>query len=243
MATDIYQNIIQKPGKKIAVLIDPDKTNHLALSEVILLYEKAKVDFFLVGGSLVLENPNNIIQKLKKHSDIPVILFPGSLLQYSSKADAILFLSLISGRNPELLIGTHVAVASLLKNSNMEVLPTGYMLIGTGKSTSVEYISNTTPIPSDKPDIAVATAIAGELLGLKLIYLEAGSGAKRPVPSEIIKRVKQNIDIPLIVGGGLKTENQVKNACESGADIIVIGNALENDNNKILNMAKIVHEF
>ena len=239
----IYQNIIQKTGKKITVLIDPDKTNDLAINKTVLLAEKAKVDFFLIGGSLVSENPDYFIQKIKKSSNIPVVLFPGSLLQYSPKADAILFLSLISGRNPELLIGNHVTVAPFLKKSNMEVLPTGYMLIGTGKSTSVEYISNTFPIPAHKMDIAVSTAVAGELLGLKLIYMEAGSGAENPIPSEMIKLVKQNIDIPLIIGGGLKNESQVENACKSGADIIVIGNALENDSNKILNMAEIVHGF
>ncbi|MEN8119965.1 MAG: geranylgeranylglyceryl/heptaprenylglyceryl phosphate synthase [Bacteroidota bacterium] len=243
MNGNIYQNIIQKTGKKIAALIDPDKTNDLAISKTILLAEKAKVDFFLIGGSLVSENPDYFIQKLKKDSNIPIVLFPGSLLQYSSVADAILFLSLISGRNPELLIGNHVAVAPLLKKSNMEVLPTGYMLIDSGKQTSVEYISNTFPIPANKVDIAVATAVAGELLGLKLIYLEAGSGAESPVPSEMIKQVKQNIDIPLIIGGGLKNESQVENACKSGADIIVVGNALEKEYDKILKMAEIVHGF
>ena len=243
MHKNIYQNIIQKTGKKIAVLIDPDKTNGTAISKTILLAKKAKVDFFLIGGSLVSENPDYFIKKLKTESNIPAVLFPGSLLQYSSMADAILFLSLISGRNPELLIGNHVTVAPFLKKSDMEVLPTGYMLIGTGKSTSVEYVSNTTPIPSDKADIAVATAVAGELLGLRLIYMDAGSGAKNPIPTEMIKLVKQNIDIPLIIGGGLKNESQVENACKSGADIIVVGNAFENDNNKILNMAKIVHRF
>jgi len=243
MVKDIYQNIIQKPGKKIAVLIDPDKTGVQSIDKTILLSEKAKVDFFLIGGSLVSENPGSFIQKLKKNTNIPVILFPGSLLQFSPKADAILFLSLISGRNPELLIGNHVAVAPLLKKSIMEVLPIGYMLIGTGKSTSVEYISNTIPIPANKVDIAVATAIAGELLGLKLIYLEAGSGAENPVPDEMVKKVKQNINIPLIIGGGIKNEYQVENVCKSGADIIVVGNALEEENNKILRMAEIVHGF
>ena len=243
MHGNIYKNIILKTGKKIAVLIDPDKTNDLTISKTILLAEKAKVDFFLIGGSLVSEKPDYFIQKLKKDSSIPVVLFPGSLLQYSSIADAILFLSLISGRNPELLIGNHVTVAPLLKRNKIEVLSTGYMLIGTGKSTSVEYVSNTFPIPASKADIAVATAIAGELLGLKLIYMDAGSGAESPVPTEMIELVKQNIDIPLIIGGGLKNESQVKDACNSGADIIVVGNAFENDSNKILKMAEIVHGF
>ncbi|RLD65752.1 MAG: geranylgeranylglyceryl/heptaprenylglyceryl phosphate synthase [Bacteroidetes bacterium] len=243
MHGNIYQNIIQKTGKKIAALIDPDKTNDIAINKTILLAEKAKVDFFLIGGSLVSENPDYFIKKLKNDSNIPVVLFPGSLLQYSSMADAILFLSLISGRNPELLIGNHVTVAPFLKKSNMEVLSTGYMLIGTGKSTSVEYVSNTFPIPANKADIAVATAVAGELLGLKLIYMDAGSGAENPIPEDMIKLVKQNIDIPLIIGGGLKNESQVENVCKSGADIIVVGNAFENDNTKILNMAEIVHSF
>ncbi len=243
MNRNIYQNIIKKNQKKIAVLIDPDKTDKSYIGETILMAIKAKVDFFLIGGSLISKYPDHFVQELKQNSDIPVILFPGSLLQFSAKADAILFLSLISGRNPELLIGNHVSIAPLLKKSKMEVLPTGYMLISTGKSTSVEYISNTFPIPANKTDIAVATAVAGELLGLKLIYLEAGSGADYPVPAEMIRRVKQNIDIPLIVGGGLKTEDQIKNVCESGADIVVVGNALEKDNNKIKKMADIVHGF
>ncbi|OQX99737.1 MAG: geranylgeranylglyceryl/heptaprenylglyceryl phosphate synthase [Bacteroidetes bacterium 4572_117] len=241
MEKTIYQNIIQTPGKKIAVLIDPDKTDGISLFTSISLAEKAKVDFFLVGGSLLAEKPDNFIEKLKQNSNIPVVLFPGSLLQYSSKADAILFLSLISGRNPELLIGNHVTVSPLLKKSNIEVLATGYMLVGTGKPTSVEYISNTQAIPDNKADIATATAIAGELLGLKLIYMDAGSGAERPIPTEMIRMVKANIDIPLIIGGGLKTGQDVENACKNGADIVVVGNALEKDADKILRMAEIVH--
>ena len=239
---NIYKSF-NKKNKKIAVLIDPDKISLSTIEENVEIYEKAKIDFLFVGGSLVFEDTDLIIQKLKKICNIPIVLFPGSLLQYSAKADAILFLSLISGRNPELLIGNHVAIAPLLKKTDMEIIPTAYMLIGSGNTSSVEYISNTNPIPSDKTDIAVATAIAGELLGLKLIYLEAGSGAKYPVPLDMIKKVKQNISIPLIVGGGLKTNNQIKNACESGADIIVVGNALEKNSKKVIEMADIVHGF
>jgi putative glycerol-1-phosphate prenyltransferase len=243
MSNNIYNQIIKKPGKKITVLIDPDKIEKSSVDKLIVLSEKANIDFFLIGGSLVAERPDDFIQKLKEKIKIPIVLFPGSLLQYSSKADAILFLSLISGRNPELLIGNHVTVAPLLKKSGIEVLPTGYMLINGGKTTSVEYVSNTMPIPADKTDIAVATAIAGEMLGLKLIYLDAGSGAEKPVPTEMIKKVKENISVPLIIGGGLITEQQVEAACKNGADIIVLGNILEKEPEKIIRMAKIVHGF
>jgi len=243
MDKNIYQHIIKKPGKKITVLIDPDKIDVNSVDKLLNLSEKAKIDFFLVGGSLVAERPDDFIQKLKQKTKIPVVLFPGSLLQYSSKADAILFLSLISGRNPELLIGNHVTVAPLLKKSKIEVLSTGYMLINGGKTTSVEYVSNTMPIPADKTDIASATAIAGEMLGLKLVYMDAGSGADKPVPSGMIKKVKENIDIPLIIGGGLQTEEQIENACKNGADIIVLGNILEKEPEKIIRMAEIVHSY
>lgn len=238
---NIYHNIINKKGKKISVLLDPDKTDNNSFERLVSISGKANIDFFLIGGSLVAGRPDDFIQKLKGKTKIPVILFPGSLLQYSSKADAILFLSLISGRNAELLIGNHVVVAPLLKKNKIEVMPTGYMLINGGKATSVEYVSNTLPIPSDKPDIAVATAIAGEMLGLKLIYMDAGSGAENPVPAKMIRKVKENISIPLIIGGGLKTETQIETACKNGADILVVGNVLEKSPEKIIRMAEIVH--
>lgn len=223
----IYDYIRNTKSKKIALLIDPDKHSDASIDFIVSLAEKNDVDFFFVGGSLVISPIEKTIAYLKNKTKIPVIIFPGNIIQVSELADGILFLSLISGRNPELLIGQHVISAQRIKNSKLEVLPTGYILIENGKTTSVEYISNTTPVPNDKPEIAVATAIAGELLGLKLIYLEAGSGATNTVGLHIISEIRKNISLPLLVGGGIKTENEARQIYEAGADIIVIGSALE----------------
>lgn len=197
----------------------------------------------MVGGSLLLKPIDETLLNLKKITQIPLLLFPGNLLQLSGNVDAILLLSMISGRNPELLIGNHVIAAPIIKKFGIETIPTGYLIVGTGKTTSVEYISNTSPIPMDKTDIAVATALAGELLGLKLIYLDAGSGAENPVPSQMIEMVKKNINIPLIVGGGLRTVEHVEIACSKGADIVVIGNLLEKKAGMIAELSKAVHNF
>jgi putative glycerol-1-phosphate prenyltransferase len=243
MKNSIYHSIINKKNKKLAVLIDPDKADEFYINALLQLADREQIDFFFVGGSLLAENPEKLILKLKKHTSVPVILFPGSLLQYTHSADAILLLSLISGRNPELLIGNQVAVAPFLKKSRMEILSTGYILINTGSITSVEYISNTLPIPDNKTDIVVATAIAGEMLGLKLIYLEAGSGAQRTVSPELIQNVKDNIAVPLIVGGGIKTEQQLKDICNAGADIIVLGTAIEEDLKQLIHFSGIIHSY
>jgi putative glycerol-1-phosphate prenyltransferase len=165
-----------------------------------------------------------VIKNIRKFSDQPVILFPGSNLHLDFDADAMLLLSLISGRNPEYLIGQHVPVAASIKRSGIETIPTGYILIDGGKSTSVSYLSFTQPIPNDKPDLVISTAIAGELLGLQVIYLEAGSGAAFPVPENIIRQVRKSIDIPLMVGGGIHTTDQVIRAMRAGADLVVVGN-------------------
>ncbi|MEA3317761.1 MAG: geranylgeranylglyceryl/heptaprenylglyceryl phosphate synthase, partial [Bacteroidota bacterium] len=204
----IFDDILKqtKKNKKLfALLIDPDKYSDTDLIRVIKNANKSDVDLIFVGGSLLSTSIDKTIETIKNNTTIPVILFPGSVLQISSKADAILLLSLISGRNPDLLIGNHVIAASQIKKSKLDVIPTGYILVNGGKSTSVEYMSNTKPIPADKTDIAIATAMAGEMLGLKTIYLEAGSGADNSLKTEMIKKVKQNINIPLIVGGGLNT--------------------------------------
>jgi len=224
---NLYQKISQ-PGKKFALLIDPDKYTTNSLIATLFAADDSGADIILVGGSLVSDRIDSTIELIKKNTNIPVVLFPGSLMQLSKKADAILLLSLISGRNPEYLIGNHVLAASYLKKSDLEVIPTGYILIGNGQ-TSVEYISNTKPIPEDKIDIIVATAIAGELVGNSLIYLESGSGADRPFSTEIIKEVKRNISIPLIVGGGIKTPTQINEITKAGADVVVVGNAIENN--------------
>jgi putative glycerol-1-phosphate prenyltransferase len=222
-------NLLSKPGKKFALLIDPDKYTVHSLIATIYTAEELKINIILVGGSLVSERIDSIIEIIKKNTNIPVVLFPGSLLQLSNKADAILLLSLISGRNPDYLIGNHVLAAPYLKKSAIEVIPTGYILVGEGNSSSVEYISNTRPIPSDKFEIVIATAIAGELMGNKLIYLESGSGAHKSLDTELVKEVKRNITVPLIVGGGLRNPQQVIEVSKAGADIIVVGNAVENN--------------
>lgn len=241
----IYQQLVnaKKRGeKKFAVLIDPDKMRLRNLDEVINRSVQAGVDFFFIGGSLVVNNMlDDVLQGIREQCDIPTVLFPGSSLQLSNKADAILFLSLISGRNAELLIGKQVESAPFLKQSPLEIMSTGYMLVDGGVETTVQYISNTKPIPGDKSDIAVCTAMAGELLGLKLIYMDAGSGAKKPISTDMIQAVSNTIDIPLIVGGGINTPDKVAANIAAGADVIVVGNAIEQSPALIREMAHTVH--
>jgi phosphoglycerol geranylgeranyltransferase len=224
--------------RKIAVLIDPDKCSPTSIHKTIDICEQCGIKFIMVGGSLVSNSIDHCIDDIRKISKLPVVLFPGSLLQISNKADAILLLSLISGRNPEYLIGNHVIASPILKKSKLEIIPTGYILVESGKVTSVQYISNTCPIPSDKIEIAVATAVAGEMLGLKMIYLEAGSGAIKHVPVDMISAVRKNISIPLVVGGGIKTRTQLDNIFDAGANIVVIGNSLENDPDRLFELVK-----
>ncbi|MFT6827163.1 MAG: phosphoglycerol geranylgeranyltransferase [Roseivirga sp.] len=216
-------------GKKsLALLVDPDDLNEGGMMAIVNAAIENKVDYFLVGGSLITSNNlESVVDSIKAFSSIPCILFPGNAIQIHPEADAILFLSLISGRNPELLIGQHVVAAPVLKRSNLEIIPTGYMLIHSGRPTSVSYMSNTQPIPNDKPSLAISTAMAGEMLGLKCIYMDAGSGALDPVSAKVIKSVKRNIDIPLIVGGGLNSKRKAQEALEAGADMIVIGNGAQ----------------
>lgn len=242
----IYQQLISQSGqskKSLAVLVDPDKLLNGDVENIAINAAKAGVDYFFVGGSLLVNNElDQCISTLKANSKIPVILFPGNNMQMSRNADAILFLSLISGRNAEMLIGRHVIAAPYLKQSLLEVVSCGYMLVDSGKTTAVQYMSNTVPIPSDKLDIAICTAMAGEMLGLKLLYLEAGSGALNSVPLAMIEQVKQNITIPLISGGGLHTPEQANAAAMAGADIIVIGTAFEKNSGLISEMADAVHK-
>ncbi|MBI9054291.1 MAG: geranylgeranylglyceryl/heptaprenylglyceryl phosphate synthase [Bacteroidales bacterium] len=241
MISELIENK-KKSGKKIfALLIDPDQHTELSLENLIERANKTNVDVIFVGGSLLNNDIDRSIGLIKANSTIPVILFPGNLLQISNKADAILLLSLISGRNPDLLIGNHVIASSHIKRSKLEVLPTGYILIDGGKPTSVEYMSNTKPIPSDKQDIATATAMAGEMLGLKYIYLEAGSGAKNTINTEMIEAVSKSVNIPLIVGGGLKSTKDIRLAINAGADIVVLGTAIENDINLLDELVKAAH--
>lgn len=242
----IYQQFVdQKNNKKkaFAVLIDPDKMSDRDIDPLVEQAVAAGVDYFFVGGSLVVVNTvDQNIQRIKSLCDIPVVLFPGSPAQVSKYADALLYLSLISGRNPELLIGQHVISAPMVRASGLEVMPTGYMVIDGGAPTSVSYMANTAPIPSDKGDIALCTAMAGEMLGLKLIYMDAGSGAVNPVREKMIGRVAENISVPLIVGGGIRTPEKAAANCEAGADVIVVGNAIEKDISLLKAISDAVHQ-
>ncbi len=219
--------MISRNRKSLALLLDPDKTEGPALADVIKRAVDAGADFIFTGGSLTFNPIDKLVLEVKKRCSIPVVLFPGNLMQITDKADYVILPSLISGRNPELLIGNHVIAAPFLKKIREKVIPAGYILIGRGTRTSVEYMSNTEPIPPGKPDIAIATAIAGELLGMKLIYLEAGSGAENPVPARVITAVRGSLTLPLIVGGGMRTATAVREAYMAGADMIVVGNGVE----------------
>jgi putative glycerol-1-phosphate prenyltransferase len=233
-----------KSHKAFAVLVDPDKLNAQTLLDTIQLAKQSKVDYFFVGGSLVVTDTlDKVVSTIKEHCSIPVILFPGSPDQITPKADALLYLSLISGRNAELLIGHHVISAPFVKQSGLEIMPVGYMLIDGGTPTTVSYISNTNPIPSNKNDIASCTAMAGEMLGLKLIYMDAGSGAQRPIPTTMISQVAKYIQIPIIVGGGITSAEKAKENCLAGADIIVVGNAVEKDPALIAEIAAAIHSL
>lgn len=245
MQNGIYQHIREKKiarHKSFALLIDPDKVQPDQLEPLVASATDAAVDYFLVGGSLVVSNHlDECILAIKELSDIPVILFPGSPSQISRHADALLYLSLISGRNPELLIGQHVISAPFVRQSGLEIMSTGYMVIDGGAPTTVSYISNAAPIPADKQEIALCTALAGEMLGMKLIYMDAGSGARRPISEEMISAVARQISVPLIVGGGITDPEKAYRNCQAGADIIVVGNAIEKEPALIREMSAAVH--
>ncbi len=216
------------PGNiSVALLLDPDKATTEGLKKILSIASECKTDYILAGGSLTFNSIDNLIDTVRKLCSIPIVLFPGNLLQLSLRADAILLLSLISGRNPELLIGNHVIAAPYLRSVREKLISVGYILVGSGKKTSVEYISQTEAIPADKTDLVVATALAGEMLGLHMIYLEAGSGAENPVPHEIINAVRENVSIPLAVGGGLRSRQEISDAFHAGANLIILGNGCE----------------
>jgi phosphoglycerol geranylgeranyltransferase len=229
--------------KAFAVLIDPDKVSLDTLPTLLKLSVENNVDYFFVGGSLIMSHiMSEVISMIKAQTNIPVILFPGNSVHIDNQADAILFLSLISGRNPDFLIGQHVISAPILKKSGLEILPTGYMLIDSGRQTTVSYISNTTPIPHDKAGVAACTAMAGEMLGLQLIYLDAGSGALNAVSPEMIAAVRQSVDIPIIVGGGINSVQKAKNALQAGADLIVVGNGIEQNIDLLQEITEIIRQ-
>ena len=244
---NIYNHITEskKRGKKLfSILIDPDKQEKEELISICHIATSAKADFFFVGGSLLTNDSlDNCISTLKENSNIPVVLFPGNAMQVNNKADGILFLSLISGRNAEMLIGKQVITAPILKQSSLEVLPTGYMLIDSGRATTASYMSNTTPIPSDKNSVAACTAMAGEMLGLKLIFMDGGSGAQNPISSTMISSVSKSVDLPIIIGGGISSAEKATENCKAGADIIVVGNAIEKNENLISEIANAIHSL
>lgn len=231
--------------KSIAVLVDPDKvTSEKELLYLIRIANENYVDYFFTGGSLLTNDSlSEVIQVIKSNSAIPVVLFPGSNLQIDASADGILLLSLISGRNSELLIGQHVVAAPVLKKSGLEIIPTGYMLVDGGNKTTVAYMSNTTPIPADKPSVAACTALAGEMLGMQLIYMDAGSGAKVPINSKMIRSVQKSIECPLIVGGGIDSVEKALATISAGADVIVIGNAIEKDPNLLIEVSTKIYDM
>lgn len=242
---NIYAEIEKKRKagiKQFAVLVDPDKSSDDSAKKLAKKAEEALVDYLFVGGSLLTNgNLNRCIKTLKKHCSIPVVIFPGNTMQIDKNADAILFLSLISGRNSELLIGKHVIAAPIIREQKLETISTGYMLIDGGNSTAVLYISNTLPIPADKNEIAACTAMAGEMLGMKMIFMDAGSGATKSVSEKMIESVRKNISLPLIIGGGIRTADKAVSICKSGADVIVVGNSIEKDQSLIPKISKAVH--
>lgn len=229
--------------KSIALLLDPDKAKGESLRNILATANKSKTDYIFAGGSLTFNSIDNLIDEVRILSSIPVILFPGNLLQLTLKADRILLLSLISGRNSELLIGNHVIAAPYLKDVREKLVSVGYILVSSGNKTSVEYISQTEAIPPDKPEIAVATALAGEMLGLSMIYLEGGSGASNPVPTNLIRSVRDNISIPLAVGGGIKNKVQVEEIFNAGADLIILGNGCEKNPALLKDACRIRNKF
>lgn len=244
---NIYHTItlkVKQQKKLFTVLIDPDKQNFAELLKTIHLCNQAKIDFFLVGGSIITNGDiDKTVHAIKENSNIPVLLFPGNHSHLTDKADGILFLSLISGNNPEFLIGNQTKATPVLKRSNLEIIPTGYLLVNSGKTTTAIKVSETNPIEYNEIEKASNIALTGEYLGHKLIYIDGGSGAEQPISNEMISVTKQNINIPLIIGGGIKSIDAANNVYNSGADIIVIGNGAEQNKNLIQEIASLRNEL
>lgn len=243
----IYNNLlnsIKTKGAAYLILLDPDKLPISKIAPFIRHCERSGVDGFLIGGSLMMSGDlDSFLENVKVETSLPLIIFPGSINQISPNADAILFLSVISGRNPEHLIGKHVTASPLIKRSKIEPISTGYVLVESGVTTTAVYMSGSLPVPRNKPEIAAATALAGEYLGMKFIYLEAGSGAQDSVPDEMVKAVSEECSVPIIVGGGIRTPQAARNKVDNGASIIVTGNFFENENNwdMIRDFANAIH--
>lgn len=228
-------------GKQLAILLDPDKTGLEEVPSVVERIHQLEASMIFVGGSTVEKGvTQTFVQALKKHGNLPIVIFPGDCEQISGEANALLFLSLLSGENPEFLIGQQVRAVKKLRNSSLEIIPTGYILIDGGTSTSVAQVSATKPMDPGQIEKIVDVALAGKYLGKRLLYLEAGSGAKNPVPIEVISRVKEATQLPLIVGGGLRSEQQIAEAINHGADLVVVGTAFEE--NQIISNKKIKNE-
>lgn len=228
------QKAKKENAKLLAILLDPDKLPIDQVAKKIALINQNNVDLIFVGGSLLFSDIlAELVKEIKKHTKLPVLLFPGNAFQISNEADGILFLSLLSGRNPDFLVGNHVVAAPILKQTDLEILSTSYLLIESGRETTASYISNTKPIPRDKPEIAMATALAGEMMGHSLVYLDAGSGAQNRVPDETISLLNKNTKLPIIIGGGINTKAALKAAHNAGATIVVVGTAFENDESLI----------
>jgi phosphoglycerol geranylgeranyltransferase len=243
----VYQSIITNFNNKVkmfGVLIDPDKQNVRELLETVKICNESDVDYFFVGGSIITQGDMQKTTRLiKENSTKPIIIFPGNPDQISNYADAILFLSLISGRNPEFLIGHQVAAAPLLKKTNLEVIPTGYLLVDCGTTTTAIYVSDTNPIPHNNAEIAANTALAGEYLGLKLTYIDGGSGAKKCISNAMISKTRAALTGPLIIGGGIRTPEAAKEIYKAGADIVIIGNGAENNRDLIKDIAEMKYKF
>ncbi len=243
----IYQSWLQKKSagiKSLAVLIDPDTSKLKHIIQRLELAEKYQVDYFFLGGSLILQDSlEHTVQLIRKHTNIPIILFPGNGFQLTEQADALLFMSLISGRNPEYLIGKQVEIAPKLLTSKLEIISTGYVLIDGASSNTASYMSHTMPIPRDRVDIALATSFAGQLMGFQCIYLDAGSGALETVNEIIIQKISKHINLPLIIGGGIKEAETAFQKYSVGADIVVVGNAIEEDPTLIYSLCKATKEF
>jgi putative glycerol-1-phosphate prenyltransferase len=221
---------LYKSDRKLAILVDPDKHDANSLLDLCVVLERLRPDVILIGGSLVYKaNIDKSAKLIRSNTNIPLVLFPGHFTQLTDHVDGILLLSLISGRNPDLLIGQHVLAAPRLKRMEAKKISTGYMLIDGGQSTSVSYMSHTQPIPNDKLDIAVCTAQAGELIGMHCIYMDAGSGANHAIPAEMVKSVTKAVEIPVIVGGGIRSMEAIEQMWNAGANMVVIGNALEDE--------------
>lgn len=242
MIYDYFLSAMKEGKKLLAILLDPDKLNQELLNDLMLKVNDSAVNLILVGGSSVPKNATDeLVVNLRRKTSLPIVLFPGNFEQITPRADGVLFLSLISGRNPEYLINQQVKAVPHIQNTDLEIIPTGYILIDGGKETAVQKVSGTKPILAQDIEQITQTAVAGMYMGNKVIYLEAGSGAYNPVLPKVIKSVKEAISIPLVVGGGIRSEKELQEAYANGADLVVIGTAFEENSDLLINFAKNEH--